>query len=160
MLVIRLRRTGRTKKPSFRVIVAEKTMPIYGRFVDIIGNVNLLSNPKVIEINKEKALDWMKKGAQPSETVARLMVKAGILKKEDLNWKPDKKAKKKKEDTKEEEKKPEVAPADKEEKSAEADAEKAPTEEPKEEIKDETAEVKKEPVDEVKEETPAEEKTE
>ncbi|NTU69883.1 30S ribosomal protein S16 [bacterium] len=144
MLVIRLRRTGRTKKPSFRVIVAEKSMPIYGRFVDIIGNVNLLSNPKVIEINKEKALDWMKKGAQPSETVARLMVKAGILKKEDLNWGPDKKSKKKKDEGKEEEKKPEVAPSDKEEKAAEeapeekATEEKKPEEAPEEEKQEES----------------------
>ncbi|MEM4261281.1 MAG: 30S ribosomal protein S16, partial [Candidatus Woesearchaeota archaeon] len=117
MLVIRLRRTGRTKKPNFRVVVAEKDMPIYGRFVDIIGNIDLLSNPKVININKDKALDWIKKGAQPSETVARLMVKAGILKKEDLNWKPDKKSKKKKDEGKVEEK-PTVAPSDNEEKES------------------------------------------
>lgn len=97
MLVIRLRRTGKKKKPSFRVVVAEKTMPIYGRFVDIIGNVNLQVQPKVININKEKALEWMKKGAKPSGTVARLMVKTGILKEEDIEKKPDKKRLKKKE---------------------------------------------------------------
>lgn len=161
MLVIRLRRTGRIKKPSFRVVVAEKDMPIYGRFVDIIGNVNLLSDPKVIEINKEKALDWMKKGAQPSETVARLMVKVGILKKEDLNWKPDKKTKKKKDEGKEEEKKPEVAPADKQEKVAEIATKEASLKEAKEEPQDKAADNLKEKVEEpAKEESPVEEKTE
>lgn len=101
MLVIRLRRTGRKKTPRFRVVVAERDMPIYGRFVDIIGNVDLQSNPKSVVIDKEKALEWMKKGAQPSDTVARLMVKEGILKKEDLNWGPDKNRKKKADEKKE-----------------------------------------------------------
>ena len=96
MLVIRLRRTGKKKRPSFRVIVAEKTMPIYGRFVDIIGNVNLQVQPKTINIDKEKALEWIKKGAKPSDTVARLMIKEGILKEEDVEKKPDKKRLKKK----------------------------------------------------------------
>lgn len=102
MLVIRLRRTGKKKKPSFRVIVAEKTMPIYGRFVDIIGNVNLQAQPKVINIDKDKALDWIKKGAKPSDTVARLLVKVGALKEEDIVRKPDKKRSKKKEQPSEE----------------------------------------------------------
>jgi len=97
MLVIRLRRTGKKKKPSFRVIVAEKTMPIYGRFVDIVGNVNLQVQPKQININKDKALSWMEKGAKPTQTVSRLMIKTGILKEEDVVKKPDKKRLKKKE---------------------------------------------------------------
>lgn len=135
MLVIRLRRTGKKKKPSFRVIVAEKTMPIYGRFVDIIGNVNLQSDPKVININKEKALDWIKKGAKPSHSVARLMVKQGILKEEDVKMNPEKKRPKKKE-------------MKKEEPAKEATAETATAKDAKEAIaktaKTETAEIAKE----------------
>lgn len=157
MLVIRLRRTGRTKKPNFRVVVAEKDMPIYGRFVDIIGNVDLLANPKIINIDKDKALDWMKKGAQPSETVARLMVKSGILKKDDLNWKPDKKSKKKKDEGSVEEK-PAVAPADKEEKAAEAPEETAKEETQEKPVEEKTEEVVAEKTSE--QEEPTEEKAE
>ncbi len=151
MLVIRLRRTGRKKAPKFRVVVAEKTMPIYGRFVDIIGQVDLQAESKVIEINKEKAQDWMKKGAQPTDTVARLMVKAGILKKDDLNWKPDKKRKKRAEAKKEA--KEGAKPISETTKSEEKTQQEVKTEEKPVEKSDET------PKEEPKKEEKVEEKT-
>jgi len=160
MLVIRLRRTGKKKKPSFRVVVAEKTMPIYGRFVDIIGNVNIKSDPKVINIDKEKVLGWIKKGAKPSHTVARLMIKQGILKEEDVKMTPEKKRIKKKElkaekggekteGAKEAAAKPAKSETAKDTKTATA---KPAKEEPAKPAKSETAEPAEETKEEVKEE--------
>lgn len=167
MLVIRLRRTGRKKTPRFRVIVAERDMPIYGRFVEIIGHADFQSNPKVVKIDKEKALDWMKKGAKPSDTVARLMVREGILDKEDLNWKPDKKRKKRAEAKKEasestdkpKEDKKLVGESDTEEKEEKAENKpvEAKEEQKKEEVKKDEPTGGKEdkPVEVLKEDKPA-----
>jgi len=77
---IRLRRTGKTKKPAYRVVVADSRAPRDGRFIEIIGHYNPLTDPPRIEIDREKAAAWLKKGAQPSNTVRQLLARAGATK--------------------------------------------------------------------------------
>lgn len=71
MLVIRLRRTGKKNKPSYRIVVAEHSFPIDGRFVEDLGFYN--PHTKNTGLDKEKAIEWMKKGARPSNTVAKVL---------------------------------------------------------------------------------------
>jgi small subunit ribosomal protein S16 len=75
---IRLRRTGTTKRPSYRVVVADQRSPRDGRFVESIGYYNPVSQPPVLKIDTEKAAAWIKKGAQPSNTVRHLLARAGL----------------------------------------------------------------------------------
>jgi small subunit ribosomal protein S16 len=70
---IRLRRTGTTKRPSYRVVVADSRSPRDGRFIEIIGHYNPLSDPPTVKIDRARAQAWIAKGAQPSNTVKRLM---------------------------------------------------------------------------------------
>ena len=79
MLRIRLRRVGAKKQPSYRLVVADKRAPRDGAFVEIIGHYNPMTDPETVVIDEEKALHWLRQGAQPSETTARLLGKAGIL---------------------------------------------------------------------------------
>ncbi|MBG7617009.1 MAG: 30S ribosomal protein S16 [Chloroflexi bacterium] len=81
MLKIRLRRMGSPKKPSYRVVVAEVTSPRDGAFVEIIGHFNPLTDPETFVIDADKAKSWLGKGAQPTDTVARLLTKAGVIQK-------------------------------------------------------------------------------
>jgi len=74
---IRLRRTGTTRKPAYRVVVADSRAARDGRFIEIIGHYNPLSRPPELKIELEKAQAWIKKGAQPSNTVKNLMARAG-----------------------------------------------------------------------------------
>lgn len=73
MLKIRLRRSGRKHEPSYRIVVAEETSPIQGKFIAQLGHYNPKS--KALVLNKDEATDWMNKGAKPSNTVAKLMEK-------------------------------------------------------------------------------------
>jgi small subunit ribosomal protein S16 len=81
MVKIRLRRVGAKKKPSYRVVVADSRAPRDGAFISIIGHYNPLTDPETIVINEEKARHWLEQGAQPTDTVARLLAKAGIIEK-------------------------------------------------------------------------------
>ncbi len=81
MVKIRLRRTGAKKKPSYRVVVADSRAPRDGAFISIIGHFNPLTDPETIVIDEEKALTWLKQGAQPTATAARLLSKVGIMEK-------------------------------------------------------------------------------
>ena len=81
MLRIRLRRVGAKKHPSYRVVVADIRAPRDGRFVDIIGHFDPMTDPETVVIKEERALYWLNKGAQPSVTTARLLGKAGIMEK-------------------------------------------------------------------------------
>ena len=81
MLKIRLRRVGARKQPSYRLVVADSRAPRDGAFVEIIGHYNPRTNPETIVVKEEKALHWLKQGAQPTDTTARLLGKAGILEK-------------------------------------------------------------------------------
>ena len=78
MLRIRLRRTGAKKQPRYRVVVADVRAPRDGAFVDSIGYYDPLTEPSTVHIDREKALSWLGKGAQPSDTVVRLLKRAGI----------------------------------------------------------------------------------
>ena len=64
---------GSNRKPAYRVVVADKRSPRDGRFIEILGHYNPLTNPPTVMIDNAKAEDWIKKGAQPSNTVKRLM---------------------------------------------------------------------------------------
>ncbi len=78
---IRLLRTGKRKQPSYRVVVADQRAPRDGRFVEILGHYNPLTNPSQISIDEEKALAWLGKGAQPSDSVVALLKRTGIWQK-------------------------------------------------------------------------------
>jgi len=79
MVKIRLRRVGAKKKPSYRVVVTDSRAPRDGAFISIIGHYNPLTDPETIVIKEEEALGWLMKGAQPTDTAARLLSKVGIL---------------------------------------------------------------------------------
>jgi small subunit ribosomal protein S16 len=72
MLRIRLRRVGKKKQPSYRIVVAESTAPRDGKFVEIIGFYNPRTEPETVEIKEARALHWLEVGGQPSESVTRI----------------------------------------------------------------------------------------
>jgi small subunit ribosomal protein S16 len=80
LVKIRLRRVGAKKKPSYRLVVADSRAPRDGAFIDVIGHYDPLTEPATIDIDGEKALSWLNQGAQPTETVSKLLSKAGIAK--------------------------------------------------------------------------------
>ena len=79
MIKIRLRRIGSKKKPQYRMVVADVRSPRDGRFIDIIGHYNPLSDPETVVIDEDKARHWLERGAQPTDTAARLLAKIGII---------------------------------------------------------------------------------
>ncbi|HUU62747.1 MAG TPA: 30S ribosomal protein S16 [Dehalococcoidia bacterium] len=81
MLKIRLSRVGKKKRPSYRVVVADSRAPRDGAFIENIGHYNPLTDPATIAIDEEKALKWLRQGARPTERVAILLAKLGILEK-------------------------------------------------------------------------------
>jgi small subunit ribosomal protein S16 len=90
---IRLKRLGAKKRPFYRVVVADQRSPRDGRFIENIGKYHPLEDPSLIEIDEERALHWLRVGAQPSNTVKVLMTKVGIWDKFSAERpKPEKKA--------------------------------------------------------------------
>ncbi len=79
MLKIRLRRMGAKKAPFYRIVVADSRAPRDGDFVEEIGYYNPLSNPVELTVDNEKAAQWVKNGAQPTDTVRALLKKSGAL---------------------------------------------------------------------------------
>ncbi len=79
MLRLRLRRVGARHQPSYRVVVADSRAARDGAFVDQIGHYNPRTDPPTIQIDEEKALKWIRQGAQPSEAVAQMLKKLGTL---------------------------------------------------------------------------------
>lgn len=79
MVKIRLRRMGAKKQPTYRLVVADSRSPRDGRFIEILGHYNPRTEPKTLEVNEEKAKEWLSKGAQPTETVRRLFAEKGIM---------------------------------------------------------------------------------
>ncbi|MGD9116456.1 MAG: 30S ribosomal protein S16 [Dehalococcoidia bacterium] len=79
MVKIRLRRIGAKKQPSYRLVVADSRSPRDGAFIAIIGHYNPLTDPETLVVDEEKASAWLKQGAQPTDTAARLLAKAGII---------------------------------------------------------------------------------
>ena len=75
MLSIRLRRTGSTKRPYYRVVVADSREPRDGRFVEVLGHYDPRRDPAVVKIDSERAQYWIGKGARPSDTVRSMLKK-------------------------------------------------------------------------------------
>jgi small subunit ribosomal protein S16 len=75
---IRLRRMGSNKRPFYRVVVADQRSPRDGRFIENIGKYHPLSDPSLIEIDEERALHWLRVGAQPSNQVRVLLQRVGV----------------------------------------------------------------------------------
>ncbi len=76
MLIIRLRRTGKKHEPNYRIVVADQRKSVYAPYVENIGTFN--PKTKIVVLNKDEALNWMKKGAQPSNTVSKIFEKEGL----------------------------------------------------------------------------------
>ncbi len=76
---IRLTRLGDKKSPFYRVVVADSRAPRGGKFIDILGTYNPLTDPAEIKINADKAQKWLKNGATPTDTAKQLLVKSGII---------------------------------------------------------------------------------
>jgi len=70
---IRLRRMGTTKRPAYRVVVADSRSPRDGRFIEVLGHYNPLTQPPTVKIDRAKVEAWIRKGAQPSNTVKKLL---------------------------------------------------------------------------------------
>lgn len=79
MVKIRLRRMGAKKAPFYRIVVADSRSPRDGRCIEEIGTYNPLANPASVEVDAEKAKQWIKNGAQPTDTVKALLKKANVL---------------------------------------------------------------------------------
>lgn len=158
MLVIRLSRTGRKKQPYYRVVVAEKSAPIKGRSVEVLGHFN--PRTKELVIDNERAKKRLDDGAQPSQTAEALLEKAGVLKRGKIVRTPERKPRKElKAEAEAGEKPSAVSSQPKTEDSEGKEAEKA--EEPKADAAPEkTEEPKAEGKPEVKAEAPKPEKAE
>jgi SSU ribosomal protein S16P len=78
MVKIRLKRIGAKKKPFYRIVVADSRSPRDGRFIEQIGTYNPLANPSEVKVDVEKAKKWLSTGAQPTETVKKLLKIAGV----------------------------------------------------------------------------------
>ena len=79
MLKIRLRRMGAKKAPFYRIVVAESRSPRDGAFVEEIGYYNPTTDPAELKVDNEKAAQWIKNGAQPTDTVRGLLKKSGAI---------------------------------------------------------------------------------
>lgn len=78
MVKIRLTRMGAHKRPFYRIVVCDSRNRRDGRFLEIIGNYNPLTEPSTLNLDADKARKWLGNGAQPTDTVKRLLEKAGI----------------------------------------------------------------------------------
>jgi len=76
---IRLKRTGKKKIPSYRVVVADSRSPRDGRIIESLGWYNPLAEPSIIKVDEEKVLSWLKVGAQPTDSVASLLKRIGVM---------------------------------------------------------------------------------
>lgn len=76
---LRLMRMGKTKQPVYRVVVMDQRAPRDGRYIEQIGRYDARQDPSLIEIDNERAVDWLAKGAQPSETVEKLLNISGAM---------------------------------------------------------------------------------
>ena len=79
MVKIRLRRLGAKKNPFYRIVVADSRYPRDGRFIEEIGTYNPMAEPSEVKVAADKVKEWMKNGAQPTDTVKALLKKEGIL---------------------------------------------------------------------------------
>jgi small subunit ribosomal protein S16 len=75
---LRLTRVGSKKNPVYRIVAADSRSPRDGKFLEIVGRYNPQTEPSTIELDEDKVRDWLSKGAQPSDTVARLLKVKGV----------------------------------------------------------------------------------
>lgn len=78
---LRLRRMGAKRQPFYRIVAADSRSPRDGKFIEILGTYNPLTNPATISINEELVLKWLRDGAKPTETVRTLLKKEGTIEK-------------------------------------------------------------------------------
>ncbi|NMA99992.1 MAG: 30S ribosomal protein S16 [Firmicutes bacterium] len=78
---IRLKRMGAKKKPFYRLVVADSRAARDGAFIETLGYYNPIADPVELEIDEQKALDWLHKGAQPSDTARSLLTRTGVMEK-------------------------------------------------------------------------------
>ncbi len=76
---LRLKRMGAKKRPFYRVVAADSRSPRDGKFIEVVGTYNPLTEPAEIKIDEDKALKWLSEGAKPSDTVRDLFRKQGIM---------------------------------------------------------------------------------
>jgi len=79
LIKLRLRRMGAKKRPFYRIVAAEHSSPRDGRFIEVIGHYNPLTEPATLVVKEDRARHWISVGAQPTETVAHLLTKIGVL---------------------------------------------------------------------------------
>ncbi|HEY8364513.1 MAG TPA: 30S ribosomal protein S16 [Haloplasmataceae bacterium] len=79
MVKLRIQRFGAKKRPFYRIVAADSRFPRDGRFIEIVGTYNPLTEPAEIKIDEEKALKWLNNGAQPTDTVRSLLSRQGIM---------------------------------------------------------------------------------
>lgn len=77
---LRLKRMGAKRAPRYRIVAADSRFPRDGRDIETIGWINPTTEPETVEIDAEKAMDWLKKGAQPTDTVRNILSRQGIMK--------------------------------------------------------------------------------
>jgi small subunit ribosomal protein S16 len=76
---IRLRRVGKKKKPAYRLVVTDSQSPRDGRFIEIVGIYQPLTNPAVTKVKNDRIVYWLNNGAKPSDTVRSILVKSGVM---------------------------------------------------------------------------------
>lgn len=81
MVKIRLQRTGTKNAPHYKIVIADSRSPRDGRFIEVVGHYHPISKQEQVVLKEEKVVDWLKKGAQPTDTVKNMLRKSGILKK-------------------------------------------------------------------------------
>ena len=76
---LRLMRMGKKKQPTYRIVAADTRSPRNGRFIEIIGHYNPRAEPSNIVVDNAKAVDWLRRGATPTERVGKLLEQSGAL---------------------------------------------------------------------------------
>jgi small subunit ribosomal protein S16 len=76
---LRLTRIGKKKQPQYRIVAADERAPRDGRFIEILGHYNPLSDPSTLTVDNAKAVKWLSQGAQPTERVAKLLKVSGAI---------------------------------------------------------------------------------
>ena len=79
MVKLRSQRFGKTKAPFYRIVATDSRNPRDGRFIEIVGTYNPLTEPATIKLDEEKVLYWLSKGAKPTDTVKSLLTKEGYI---------------------------------------------------------------------------------
>ena len=77
MVKLRLMRMGKKKQPTYRIVATDSRSPRDGRFIEILGHYNPREEPSEISVDNDKAVGWLRQGAQPSDTVRRLLTMSG-----------------------------------------------------------------------------------